>query len=59
MNLLYVVKAILDAQSLPTEAVGAAVDEAFRTRGAERIFGNVFVGNAASRRVMEKLGFVL
>jgi RimJ/RimL family protein N-acetyltransferase len=41
-----------------TEAVGALVDEAFGKRGAERIFGNAFVGNHASRRVMEKLGFV-
>ncbi|MGB0591108.1 MAG: GNAT family N-acetyltransferase [Myxococcota bacterium] len=41
-----------------TEAVGALVDEAFSARGAERIFGKVFVGNDGSRRVMEKLGFV-
>ena len=41
-----------------TEAVGALVDEAFSKRGAERILGNAFVGNTASRRVMEKLGFV-
>jgi RimJ/RimL family protein N-acetyltransferase len=41
-----------------TEAVGALVDEAFSKRGAERIFGNAFVGNDGSRRVMEKLGFV-
>ena len=41
-----------------TEAVGALVDEAFSKRGAERISGNAFVGNTASRRVMEKLGFI-
>ena len=41
-----------------TEAVGALVNEAFAHRGAERIFGNAFVGNQASRRVMEKLGFI-
>jgi RimJ/RimL family protein N-acetyltransferase len=41
-----------------TEAVGALVDEVFSARGAERIFGKVFVGNGGSRRVMEKLGFV-
>jgi RimJ/RimL family protein N-acetyltransferase len=41
-----------------TEAVGALVDEAFSARGAERIFGKVFVDNDGSRRVMEKLGFV-
>ena len=41
-----------------TEAIGAMVDEAFRERKAERICANVFVGNHASRRVVEKLGFV-
>ena len=41
-----------------TEAVGALVDEAFSKRGAERIFGNAFVGNDGSRRVRAKLGFV-
>ena len=41
-----------------TEAVGRLVDEAFSKRGAERIFGNAFVGNHSSRRVLEKLGFV-
>ena len=41
-----------------TEAVGALVDEAFAHRGAEHIFGNAFVGNHASRRVMEKLGSI-
>lgn len=40
-----------------TEAIGALVDEAFVRRGAERIFANVFVGNQASRNVVEKLGF--
>ena len=41
-----------------TETVGALVDEAFGKRGAERIIATVFVGNAASRRVVEKVGFV-
>jgi|GEM_PF-5390244 len=40
-----------------TEAVGRLVDEAFAVRGAERIIATVFVGNAASRNVTEKLGF--
>ena len=40
-----------------TEAVGALVDEAFANREAERVFGGCFVGNHASRRVMEKLAF--
>ena len=42
-----------------TEAVGPLVEEAFAHREAERIFGNAFVGNHASRRVMEKVGFSL
>ena len=46
-------------QGYATEAVGALVDEAFLNRGAERVFGGCFVGNQASRRVMEKLGFTL
>ena len=47
-----------DGKGYATEAVGPLVDEAFRNHGAERIFGNVFVGHDPSRRVMEKLGFV-
>ena len=42
-----------------TEALGALVDVAFSQRGAQRVFGKAFAGNNASRRVMEKLGFVL
>lgn len=41
-----------------TEMVGAMVDVAFREREAERLYANVFVGNLASRRVLEKNGFV-
>jgi RimJ/RimL family protein N-acetyltransferase len=41
-----------------TEAVGALVETAFTDRGAERIIATAFVGNVASRRVVEKLGFV-
>ena len=55
----YAFAADFHGKGYATEAVGAVVDEAFRARGAERIFGNAFVGNHASRRVMEKLGFVL
>ena len=44
-------------QGYATEAVGTLVDEAFANREAERVFGGCFVGNHASRRVMEKLGF--
>ncbi|RYZ92790.1 MAG: N-acetyltransferase [Proteobacteria bacterium] len=42
-----------------TEAVEALVTEAFRARGAERVFANVFVENHASRRALEKSGFRL
>lgn len=42
-----------------TEAAGVLVDIAFGERGAERVFANAFVGNDASRRVLEKLGFQL
>lgn len=42
-----------------TEAVGAIVDHAFTRRGTRRIEAEVFVGNGASRRVLEKLGFTL
>ncbi len=41
-----------------TESVGAMVGHGFAHRAMERCFGNVFVGNTASRRVMEKLGFL-
>jgi RimJ/RimL family protein N-acetyltransferase len=42
-----------------TEAVRALIDIAFRDRKAERVIANAFVGNTASRRVLEKLGFRL
>lgn len=41
-----------------TEAVGALVDHAFEERFAERVYATIFVGNLASRRVVEKLGFL-
>ena len=41
-----------------TEAVDAIVNEGFEVRGAERVYADVFVGNTASRRVLEKLGFI-
>ena len=40
-----------------TEAIGALVDYAFQTYPAERIGAGVFHDNAASRRLLEKLGF--
>lgn len=44
-------------RGLATEAVRAMVDFGFAARGAERVFATVFVGNVASRRVLEKCGF--
>ncbi len=46
-------------QGYATEAVGALVDFAFREHAVERIYSDIFVGNHASRRVVEKLGFTL
>jgi RimJ/RimL family protein N-acetyltransferase len=37
----------------------ALVDYAFENRKAERIIANIFVGNTASKNVVEKLGFKL
>lgn len=42
-----------------TEALKKIIDEAFQKREAVRIFGSVFSGNIPSRRMFEKLGFVL
>ena len=42
-----------------TEAARVLRDIAFRDRGAELVVAGVFVGNTASRRVVEKLGFKL
>lgn len=42
-----------------TEMVRALVGVAFDERGAVRVFADAFVGNEASRRVLEKNGFVL
>jgi ribosomal-protein-alanine N-acetyltransferase len=57
LDLGYALSGEFHGKGYATEAVGALVDEAFDKRGAERVFGKVFVGNDASRRVMEKLGF--
>jgi RimJ/RimL family protein N-acetyltransferase len=42
-----------------SEMVRLLVDIAFRERGAERLYADAFVGNLASRRILEKNGFVL
>jgi len=45
-------------RGLGTEVVAAMCEEAFAKRGAQRIIATVFVGNRASRRLCEKIGFV-
>ena len=45
-------------RGLATEAVERLVRHAVEVRGARRLTAGVFVGNTASRRVVEKLGFV-
>lgn len=42
-----------------TEAVGAFVDFLFGEEGSERVEAEVFWGNERSRRLLERLGFVL
>ena len=44
-------------QGYGTEAIGTMVDFAFRTYPAERVGAGVFHDNAASRALLEKLGF--
>ena len=44
-------------QGYGTEAIGALVDYAFRTYPSARVGGGVFHDNAASRALLEKLGF--
>lgn len=41
-----------------TEALGAVVDHCLRTVGYRTVWGDCFLENAASRRVMEKCGFL-
>jgi RimJ/RimL family protein N-acetyltransferase len=41
-----------------TEAAGALIDFGFRDLGLERIYAQVLEGNAASCRVLEKLGMI-
>lgn len=45
-------------QGLATEAVGAAAAYAFSTLGLHRLEANVMPRNAASRRLLARLGFV-
>ncbi|WP_439477364.1 GNAT family N-acetyltransferase [Brevundimonas sp.] len=45
-------------QGLAAEAVGAAIDHVFRTRDLETLTADVDPENAASIRLLERLGFV-
>jgi RimJ/RimL family protein N-acetyltransferase len=44
-------------QGYGTEAIGALVDHAFATHASDRVGAGVFHDNAASRGLLEKLGF--
>jgi RimJ/RimL family protein N-acetyltransferase len=57
LDLGYALAPAWHGQGFATEGLGALVRHAFEERGAERIFATIFVGNHASRRVAEKLGF--
>ena len=46
-------------QGLATEAVAALVELGFEELQAHRLWAHVFVGNTASERVLQKLGFRL
>lgn len=45
-------------RGLAGEAVGAAIDHVFRTRDVDTLTADVDPGNAASIRLLERLGFV-
>ncbi len=53
----YTIAPMAQGRGFATETVQGLVDEAFTHRGVQRILGPVFVGNGASRRVLEKAGF--
>ena len=59
VTISYTMAPLAQGRGYATEAVQRLVDEAFTRRGVERILGPVFVGNGASRRVLEKVGFQL
>ena len=45
-------------QGLAGEAVGASIDQVFSTRAIDELIADVDPGNAASIRLLERLGFV-
>ena len=57
IDLGYVLAKPFHGRGYATEAVRTLVDHGFAERGMERCFACVFVGNRASRRVLEKIGF--
>ena len=59
VTISYTIAPVFQGKGYATEAVQGLVDEAFTHRGVQRIRGPVFVGNEASRRVLEKAGFQL
>ncbi|MDP3800649.1 GNAT family N-acetyltransferase [Brevundimonas sp.] len=57
-NVGYILHPDCWGQGLAVEAVGAAVDHVFRTRDVETLTADVDPDNAASIRLLERLGFV-
>ena len=55
----YTMAPMAQGKGYATEAVKRLVDQAFWHRGVQHILGPVFVGNVASRRVLEKAEFQL
>ena len=45
-------------QGLAGEAVGASIDQVFSTRAIDELIADVDPGNAASIRLLERLGFI-
>lgn len=54
----YILNPDVWGQGLAAEAVGAAIDHVFRTREIETLTADVDPENAASIRLLERLGFV-
>lgn len=55
----YMVSAVFHGQGLGYESLRAICDYAFTVCGYRKLIGTVTVGNAPSKRVLEKGGFVL
>ena len=59
VTISYTIAPVFQGKGYATESVRGLVEEAFTHRGVQRIRGPVFIGNEASKRVLEKAGFQL